>query len=226
MRLVCVSDIHFYPMKKLPDGDVLIVAGDLTSIGTMLQLERCGQWLSEQPHQHKIVIAGNHDFLFEKDYGLARLSIRDGDHGIVYLQDQVWVIDDVVFYGAPWSVKYMNWAFGNEPKTAESHARWLKIPEGIDILITHGPPSGILDATPNGYRLGDPDLLSAVQRLRPKIHIFGHVHHSHGTAKIGDTLFVNAAICDEEYKHTQEPIVLDYRPSSGTVMQVRTGGKR
>lgn len=224
MRLVCVSDVHFYPMPKLPRGDVLIVAGDLTSSGTFGQLAECGKWLRDQPFDCKLVIAGNHDFLFEKDYNLARAAIQDGVGGTVYLQDQVFVLDDVVFYGAPWSVKYHFWAFGNDPGKAESIARWDKIPPGVDVLITHGPPKGILDLAPNGYSLGDSDLTARVQALKPRLHVFGHVHHSHGTAKVGDTLFVNAAICDEQYKHTQEPIVLDYKPSG--IVQIRSGGKR
>jgi Icc-related predicted phosphoesterase len=213
MRIVAISDTHYYPVKMdIPDGDVLIHAGDLTGRGKYMEISRAGQWLASLPHKHKIVIAGNHDFLFQQDYGLARQALGDGVSGIQYLQDHVTVIDSVVFYGAPWSVEYNDWAFGVKPgRDAEN--RWGRMPDGIDVLITHGPPYGILDAAPNGYKLGCEDLLRLVVRRAPRIHVFGHIHHSHGTAKVGGTLFVNAAICDEGYKHSQQPIVLDLKKS-------------
>jgi Icc-related predicted phosphoesterase len=225
MRLVCVSDTHWYPVKdvSIPDGDVLIHAGDLTGNGTFMQIRRAGEWLTTLPHKHKIVVAGNHDFLFEKDYNLARHALGDGFNGIQYLQDHVTVIDGVVFYGAPWSVYYNDWAFGLHPGR-EAKSRWDRIPDGIDVLVTHGPPKGIMDEAPNGYSLGCEELLQAVRRIKPRLHVFGHIHHSHGVQKHGDTLFVNAAICDEDYKHTQEPIVLDYRASG--IMQIRPKRRR
>lgn len=217
MRIVAISDTHWYDAPKPPDGDVLIHAGDLTGRGTFNQISRAGVWLSTLPHKHKIVIAGNHDFLFEKDYNLARTALGDGQNGIQYLQDQVTVIDDVVFYGAPWSVEYHDWAFGLKPGY-EARSRWERMPAGVDVLITHGPAYGILDQAPNGYNLGSEDLLRMVMLREPKLHVFGHIHHSHGIVKIGPTTFVNAAICDEDYKHTQEAIVLDYK--GGKLMQV------
>lgn len=227
MRIVAISDTHHYPVKvDIPDGDVLIHAGDLTGHGTFMEISRAGQWLASLPHKHKIVIAGNHDKLFEKDYNTAKMAIGDGFNGVQYLQEQVTVIEDVVFYGAPWSVEFHDWAFGlNRRPGNERNAktRWDRIPAGIDVLITHGPPYQIMDAAPNGYRLGDEDLRAKVDELKPRLHVFGHIHHSHGVQKLGDTLFVNAAVCDEGYKHTQEPIVLDYRKSG--IMQIRTGGK-
>lgn len=222
MRIVSISDTHHYPVKvDIPDGDVLIHAGDLTGRGTFMEISRAGQWLASLPHKHKIVVAGNHDFLFEKDYGLACQALGDGVSGIQYLQDQVTVIDDVVFYGAPWSVEFHHWAFGLSER--DSKSRWDKIPQGVDVLITHGPPYGIMDSAPNNYRLGCKELRGRVEQLKPRLHVFGHIHHSHGVEKHGDTLFVNAAVCDEEYKHTQDPIVLDYRKSG--IMQIKTGGK-
>ena len=177
-----------------------------------MQIKAAGDWLAKLPHKHKIVVAGNHDFLFEKDYNHARHALGDGFNGVQYLQDHVTVIDDVVFYGAPWSVEYHDWAFGLR-RGSHARSRWDRMPDGVDILVTHGPPYGIMDCAPNNFRLGCEELLEAVKKKEPRLHVFGHIHHSHGTAQIGKTLFVNAAICDEDYKHTNEPIVLDFKKS-------------
>lgn len=91
----------------------------------------------------------------------------------------------------------------------EIKERWGQIPEGIDILVTHGPPFGILDEVPDGLRVGCRDLLDRVVEVKPKIHAFGHIHHSHGQVKLGDTLFVNAAICDEVYVAVNKPIIVE-----------------
>jgi len=214
MRLVCISDTHYYPVgQTIPDGDILIHAGDLTKTGTYLQIAKAGAWIGSLPHKHKIVVAGNHDKLFEKDYNLARLALGDGHNGIQYLQDQVAVIKGLVFYGAPWSVEYHGWAFGNTPGTYESRSRWEKIPMGVDVLITHGPAKGILDKAPNGFPLGDSDLSLTIERVQPRIHVHGHIHHSYGMAQVGKTLRVNAALCDEAYVHMNKPIVLDVKKS-------------
>ncbi len=226
MRIVCISDTHFYPVtKEIPDGDVLIHAGDLTTSGSLTQITKAGDWLASLPHRHKLVIAGNHDFLFEKRYDAALAAIRDGQNGIQYLQEHSTMIGDgsqnLNVYGAPWSVEFQHWAFGLKPGF-ESRSRWERTPKGIDVLITHGPPKGIMDQAPNGYSLGDDDLLRIVMLREPKLHVFGHIHHSHGIRVINGTTFVNAAICDESYKHTQDPIVLDYK--GGKFMQI--GKKR
>lgn len=222
MRIVAISDTHFYPVTKpIPDGDVLIHAGDLTGHGTFMEIKKAGDWLASLPHKHKLVVAGNHDFLFEKDYELARHAIGHGFNGVTYLQDQLADIEGVLVYGAPWSVEYNHWAFGLSQEKAKS--RWDRVPGVVDILITHGPPYDIMDAAPNGYKLGCKELRAKVEEIKPRLHVFGHIHHSHGVRKLGGTLYVNAAVCDEKYKHTQDPIVLDYRKSG--IMQIRTGGR-
>lgn len=112
----------------------------------------------------------------------------------------------------------MDWAFGVRARDYEEI--WGKIPKNLDILITHGPPLRVLDQVPNRFHLGDIGLLKAVEDKKPRVHVFGHIHESHGTARKDSTLFVNAAICDELYAHTQPPIVLDLRKDK--VMELRS----
>jgi 3',5'-cyclic AMP phosphodiesterase CpdA len=204
MRIVCVSDTHFVPKDLVtPDGDVLVHAGDLTYNGSTRQIRKVGEWLASLPHKHKVVIAGNHDFGFQQRYAEAREALGD----VTYLQDSSCEIDSAKFWGSPWSLRFFDWAFQLDSFNAEAH--WAKIPEGTDVLVTHGPPLRILDRTPRGDYVGDQDLLNRVRAVRPRVHVFGHIHDAHGTVEDDGITFVNAAICDEAYQHTWGPVVVD-----------------
>jgi Icc-related predicted phosphoesterase len=251
MRIVCISDTHdMEPLGKLkiPDGDVLVHAGDLTIQGTYIQIQRVGEELARLPHERKLVIAGNHDKLFEKDCALARLALGDGRHGIIYLQDDMVVLggtgiegepEPVEIWGSPWTPRFYDWAFQLDQKRPESERpfllgsgrqriaseHWARVPAGVDILITHGPPEGILDRVgvdvPNRQvrHIGDPDLLAELPRIKPKLHIFGHDHSDPGVMEVDGTVFVNAAMCDEAYQIKRRAIVVDYEDGKVTVVE-------
>ena len=150
MRLVLISDTHnLHPHLDLPGGDVLIHAGDISVNGGALEIGEFGQWFSAQRHKHKIVIAGNHDFLFED-----RAGQRRGPYSAdcVYLQDDAVEIDGLRFYGSPYTPRFFD---GPSTRTAARSPRALvDIPAGTDVLITHGPPFGILDLTYEGEHPG------------------------------------------------------------------------
>lgn len=209
MKVVCISDTHLDHDFVIPSGDLLIHAGDLTSMGTFMEIKNAGEWLASQPHPHKIVIAGNHDFLFEKDQNLARLALGSG---VTYLQDEgIGITISGITYsiwGSPWTPRFYDWAFQlGSQKPADKH--WGKIPRDLDILVTHGPPFGILDKTPRGDHVGDKDLLYRVRQVKPTLHVFGHIHGSHGIVESSAGISVNAATCDEYYNSSQEPIVVE-----------------
>jgi predicted phosphodiesterase len=209
MRLVVISDTHLRHEFVVPDGDVLVHCGDATTNGSPKQLERFGAWISTLPHRHKIVIAGNHDV------GLARAPTAAARHlrGVTYLCDSQAAIDGIAFYGSPWQPEYNKWAF-NLPRGRELAAKWAMIPSGTDVLITHGPPFGILDVTSSGEHVGCEDLLSRVRTIRPRVHLFGHIHRSHGAEEIGETLYVNASICGDDYRVRYDPYVIDIDEST------------
>lgn len=206
MKIICTSDTHGYHGRiEIPEGDILIHAGDLTGRGELWQTRNFLDWFSKQPHKHKIFIAGNHDYLFENKPEIARSLIPPG---VVYLQDSMVEADGLKIYGAPWQPEFLNWAFNIERGLLWK--KWKKIPEGIDILVTHGPPSddlgGILEY---GEEVGDEELLERIKVVKPKLHVSGHIHCGYGKREKYGVVFVNAAACDEQYKPIQKPIVVD-----------------
>lgn len=205
MRIVCLSDTHgLHSSMNVPDADVLIHAGDLTRFGNLEDIQHFSVWLDGLPHRHKLVIAGNHDRLFESNPHIAELSLGN----VTYLRDSGVTIDGVRFYGSPWQPEFYNWAF-NLPRGKALAEKWDDIPSDTDILITHGPPAGILDRTKDGNQAGCEDLLKRIRELNLKLHVFGHIHEGYGQEKKGNTLFVNAAMCDRLYKAVNFPVVVD-----------------
>lgn len=200
-----MSDLHnldvFY---KAPDGDVLVVAGDICSVGNEKEIAEFDEFLSYQTHAAKLVVAGNHDFTFE-DYSPenARKLLKHG----IYLEDDGIDIYGIKFWGSPWQPWYGGWAF-NVQRRYKLAEVWAKIPSDTDVLITHSPPFGILDVV-NGEHVGCRDLTSALKRIRPRLHVFGHIHQGYGMTERNGTIYVNASLRDEEYKLVNQPIVID-----------------
>jgi Icc-related predicted phosphoesterase len=205
IRIVAISDTHgFHRGLEIPDGDLLIHAGDLTGNGTLDELSEFNGWLASLPHCFKIVIAGNHDWCFERRSQEAVSCLTAG----VYLQDQGVLLNGLTIYGSPWQPWFFNWAF-NLQRGAEIRAKWDMIPTKVDVLVTHGPPLGHGDATWRGEHAGCHDLLAAVERIRPKLHIFGHIHEGAGVTESDHTTFVNASSCDAFFSPVNPPIVID-----------------
>ena len=212
MKIVCLSDTHNSNGQiEVPAGDVLIHAGDATITGTVEEIVLFNKWFSGLPHKHKIFVAGNHDWLFETNNSYARKLLSNS---IIYLQDSSAEIEGLRIYGAPWQPRFFDWAF-NLNRGAELAEKWKMIPGDTDILITHGPPHGILDEVPRKYfveNTGCEELRKRVETLAGKnlkLHIFGHIHCGYGQTENFRVKFVNASNCDESYAPTQPPIVLE-----------------
>jgi Icc-related predicted phosphoesterase len=207
-KILFLADTHgFHDTIELPEADILVHCGDATGRGRLAEVKNFLDWLEKQPYKEKIFIAGNHDFLFEKDRGVARGLVED--RNFTYLEDdEYWVDPGLKIYGAPWQPWFHDWAF-NLSRGDEIAAKWRKIPEDTDILVTHGPPKGILDLTLyTKERVGCEELLKRVKEVKPKIHAFGHIHEAYGVKEGNDTIFVNAANCTLQYRATNRPIVL------------------
>lgn len=205
MRIVCISDTHTHHRSlSVPDGDVLVHCGDSTKIGRDEEISDVDDWFGDLPHKHKILIAGNHDFCFQTD-PLWRTRIRHAH----YLQDEALNIGGVRFYGSPWQPRFFNWAFNLDRGTPLRRV-WDRVPDNTDVLLTHGPPFGILDLTDRGEPVGDEELRELVLRLpQLKLHVFGHIHESYGQISNGYTTFVNACSCNLRYRPVNPPIVID-----------------
>jgi Icc-related predicted phosphoesterase len=206
MRIVAISDTHGqHERLQVPDGDLLIFAGDCSSRGYLQEITSFLEWFSNHPHKCKVMIAGNHDFLFEEQPCLAETLIPKGIH---YLNDSGVVIEGMPILGSPVSPRFFDWAF-NRDRGSQIERHWSQIPRSTEILITHGPPAGILDQTLRGEVTGCEDLLRNVQHIKPKLHIFGHIHEGYGKSEKDGTLFVNACNLDAHYRMRNVAIVLD-----------------
>ncbi|MFO0983590.1 MAG: metallophosphatase domain-containing protein [Planctomycetota bacterium] len=204
MRIVCLADTHSrHDRVRVPAGDLLLHAGDLTKLGSASEITVFDQWLGTLPHRHKVIIAGNHDFLFEREPERARALIKNA----IYLEDRAITLDGLTIFGTPWQPEFFHWAF-NLPRGEPLARKWAAIPDGVDVLMTHGPPHGIQDRVQDGELVGCADLRAALARVRPRLHVFGHIHEAYGQQLQDGTTFVNAAICDLGYAPVHAPIVI------------------
>lgn len=238
MKLICISDTHgrHSELGVLPDGDVLIHCGDFSSHGTPNETHRFLDWFEAQPHQYKILIAGNHDCLMDDqhemnsvisltsnsesvDINVARSRIRQGVK-FKYLQEESIEIEGVRFYGAPYVAESMGttpWAFG---ACNDLHADliWSRVPNNIDILITHGPPYGILDKErlSHGHKpkhIGCDVLLMHVKgRIKPRYHLFGHCHGQQGVHVTDSTTFMNVTSHGAHNMPLLDPVIINLPP--------------
>jgi len=226
MNLVFISDthgLHHSMLHPLPEGDVLIHSGDLTNMGTEKDLQQFLHWFQNiKGFDTKIFIAGNHDWCFERKPDWLSNYINEenlSQSDCVYLEDESFIIEDsefsrpIKFYGSPWQPEFCGWAF-NVPRD-QLYKHWEKIPEDTDILITHGGPEETLDVNNWGELCGCSSLRHYVDKIKPFIHVFGHVHENYGVLMRNGTTFVNASTCTRRYIPSNKPIVISLREIDG-----------
>jgi Icc-related predicted phosphoesterase len=217
-RLTFISDSHTKHDKLngfLPGGDLLLCAGDISSRGYITELENFFKWFDGiNNYDTKVFIAGNHDFGFQDENEKVK-GLLTGYKTIDYLQDERMDLFDeedqqLVIYGSPWQPEFHNWAF-NLPRGEKIKEKWDLIPNDVDILITHGPPFSKLDYVPyNNINVGCEELLLKVQQIKPKIHLFGHIHEGSGYVFDGNTHYINAAVLNGRYEFRNKPITVDF----------------
>jgi Icc-related predicted phosphoesterase len=191
--------------SDLPGGPMIIHSGDVSSRGRFQETQDFIDWFASLPYAHKVFISGNHDFIFEKENNL---TIPDSIH---YLQDSAVSIEGIKIYGSPWQPWFYNWAFNLPRNGKELKAKWDAIPEDTDILVTHGPPFGILDKVARGGdHVGCELLIERIREIKPKISVFGHIHEGHGTLELEGTTFINASMLDHRYEYVNKPIIIDF----------------
>lgn len=184
---------------------------------TQREVHKFAKWLHRLPHKWKVVVAGNHDWFFQKQPEQARAYLKPD---VIYLQDSGCEIEGLKFWGSPWQPEFMDWAFNLPRKGNRLREIWNKIPIDTDVLVTHSPPHGVLDqvrsrATGWGDELGPSgplgceELANRLQVVKPRLHIFGHIHDGYGLIQVGETTYVNACICDEDYRPIHPAIAID-----------------
>lgn len=205
IRLVALSDTHgYHDQIVVPDGDILICAGDWCRDGRVDDAHEFLKWFASKKHKHKVLVAGNHDRVMETHPHLVSIP-----KSVTYLEDSGATIMGLKFWGSPCTPFFLNWAF-NRTRGAQIAEHWDKIPKKVDVLVTHGPPHSILDISKNhGDNLGCKDLWDKVNKVKPKVHIFGHIHYSHGKMDLNGIKFRNVSICEESYVPLNPVTIID-----------------
>ncbi|MFV9505168.1 MAG: metallophosphatase domain-containing protein [Oscillochloridaceae bacterium umkhey_bin13] len=204
LRIVVISDTHgMHERIAVPAGDVLVHTGDLTAHGTLEDLRAFNAWLGRLPHRHKLIIAGNHDWICAEEPALVPQILDQA----TYLCDSGVTIGRISFYGSPWQPRFLDWAFNLDRMPLRRV--WSQVPTGVDVLMTHTPPAGILDRTMLGQAAGCAELRAALPRIRPRLHLFGHIHEGYGQTQQDGTTFVNASACTLNYQPINPPLAWD-----------------
>lgn len=204
MKIVCISDTHNFKIK-IPKCDLVLHAGDMTKQGSEEEYKEFLEWYSEVPATHKVVIPGNHDFFCQRK---ETQSIEMAAQlGVTMLNCSSVDIGGFKIYGYPWQPRFYDWAFNANSDELKRMA--AKIPE-CDILISHGPPKGILDKVKYAEvgqdpHVGDIHLLNRILEIKPRLVVTGHIHEASGTLSKDGIQFINASTCNLQYKPVNKP---------------------
>lgn len=206
VSVTIISDTHaMHGSLSLPGGDVLIHCGDMLDLfdRDAAALTDIDDWFGRQDYPTILVTGGNHDLALETALARTEQPFRNAR----YIQDERLTVAGLDIYAAPWVPELASHAFYLDDEALRD--KWAAIPTGLDILITHVPPTGILDRSSRGHSHGCRHLAAQIERIAPRLHCFGHVHASAGEVRIGDTLFVNASSAISGERAVRAPCVLD-----------------
>lgn len=207
MKIWHISDTHTYhELLTIPEGiDMVIHSGDCSNprdhYNNEPEVRKFIQWYKDLPIKHKVYVAGNHDTSIEK--GLVK-KIDFSGYNIHYLENDYVNIEGIKIFGSPHTPQFGQWAFMKDRQKLERFWR-NAIHEKCDIIVTHGPPKGILDKSydvqNNLECCGDKSLLNVVLDMQPKYVMFGHIHNCKDIVNAGllklsscDTWFSNGSV--------------------------------
>ena len=222
MKIVCISDTHGkHSQVEVPDGDILIHAGDFCNWGTSSEVKDFNKWLGTLNFKKIICTAGNHDICLDKNCNDPRTGNKKYDgHKLltnsIYLENESVEIDGIKFWGSPFSPTFLNWAFMEDRD--KIHKYWDMIPADTNVVITHGPLYGVLDLVDNDYNpdphVGCKALLNRLLEFYPAYHLSGHIHSGYGVKTISNNKdkkidCINASVVNEEYQVVNKPITFN-----------------
>jgi len=189
MKIMFLSDTHGRHLEitelygELPYVDIIVHSGDCTRYGEFEETDLFMNWFSKQNAKHKVLVAGNHDFVLQQMD--RRNWLLANNYGVTYLEDSFINIDGLGIYGSPWSPVFGMWAFMKH-RNAELDEVWQKVPTdgSVDLLVTHSPRYGRFDVSVRGnYNVGCEMLANRINDIHPKVHVFGHIHECGGMIK-------------------------------------------
>lgn len=201
-KILHLSDTHnlHRQLGNLPTADIIVHSGDISYAGTGTEVADFIEWFGALDYEFKIFIAGNHDFCLEgKNLDTIQRFLPEN---CFYLYNSGIKIGDVKFWGVPF--------FFSDDVSGKYVNRIAQIPTDIDVLISHRPPLGILDNSKDTV-FGCPELLRKVLEVRPRYHLFGHIHDAYGVQQSRFTTFSNASIVGEGYNLENAPNIFHLR---------------
>lgn len=206
-KIIAISDTHGKEAwLDLPECDILLFCGDFGIVDKQL-LSYANYWFGKQKAKHKIFVAGNHDRELEQ---IGKYKTKELFTNVIYLENDLVEVEGLKIYGSPFSPEFNHWSFMYQRCGKTAKRIWEKIPENLDILVTHCPPYGILDRNYTDERCGCEVLVRELFDKRPKYHFFGHIHGYGETIETQeDTTFINCSVLNEEYKLKNNPIILE-----------------
>lgn len=221
MKIIAISDTHNkYDKLIIPECDILISAGDYSFQGTLEEVTFFHRWLNLQPAKHIISVQGNHELGVERNFELSKGVAQIECPRVHFIDEGLVEIEGLKIWCSAITPTFNDWAWNRNSYEIQKH--WDQIPESINILVTHGPPWGILDQTSyaNGEirpeHLGCPRLMERIRIIKPSLHFFGHVHRPGGNqVRVFGTWFHNCAICDECYVPTNALTIVEFNKDEG-----------
>jgi len=204
LKIVAISDTHAkWKNLVIPPCDILISAGDYSFTGEKHLVKNFHEWLNKQDAGHIISVQGNHETWVEKNFNEAKELALSVCPAVYFMDEGLVEIEGLKIWCSAITPEFFHWAW-NRNRGEDIKRHWDLIPEGTNILVTHGPAYGILDSVLYANsdfkeHVGCVDLADAIKRIKPDVHICGHIHSAHGQVHIDGTSYYNASICDEIY---------------------------
>lgn len=221
IKIVAISDVHAKWQKLvIPECDILISCGDYSFKGEKHLIRNFHEWLNKQDAGHIISLQGNHETWVEENFNEAKEIATKACPAVHFIDEGLIELEGIKIWCSAITPFFHNWAW-NRYRGEEIKQHWDRIPNDTDILVTHGPPYGILDETyyVDGSlkeHCGCQDLLEATKRIKPALHFFGHIHFHGGNQKhINGVSYYNASICDEMYQPTNPVTIVDFEKNLG-----------
>lgn len=236
VRILCISDTHGEHGSLDPSSfspcDLVIFAGDLSMFGNPSEVSSFKKWFQSINCPNKLLIAGNLDLTFDtknldhfKDkilhYVKTDVKLETIKPNFLQNADFIYAEHNLVeitisnhpirIFASPYTPEFMDFGFQYKEKE-QAKALWDQIPNDIDVLVTHGPPHNICDKSSSGFHCGCEVLRGAIERVKPALSVFGHIHEAYGTDVFGDTLCCNVALVNQSRKIANKPTYVDLIP--------------